>query len=173
MSTPTTEPAATGTATTQVHRVYIKASAEKIWDAITSPEWTKQYGYRGSAEYDLRPGGAYRARATEQMRQFGAPEFVVDGEVVESDPPHRLVQTYRMHFSPELLDEGFTTLTWEIEAENDGLCSLTVTHDVTGAPNHAGAVAGLHGKLNEGGGGWPFVLSDLKTLLETGEAFEF
>jgi uncharacterized protein YndB with AHSA1/START domain len=168
MSTDSTE-----TRTTQVHRVYIKATAEKIWEAITSPEWTKRYGYRGSAEYDLRPGGTYHARATPQMLEFGAPEFVVDGEVVEVDPPHKLVQTYRMHFSPDLIDEGFTTLTWEIEAETDELCSLTVTHDLTNAPNHAGAVQGLHGKLNDGGGGWPFILSDLKSLLETGEAFEF
>jgi len=168
MSTATTE-----TSTTHVHRVYIKAPAAKIWEAITSPEWTKQYGYRGSAEYDLTPGGTYRARATDEMLQYGAPEYVVEGEVIEVDPPHKLVQTYRMNFSPELIAEGFTTLTWEIDEESDGLCSLTVTHDVAGAPLHGGATSGLgHGKLNEGGGGWPFVLSDLKSLLETGEAFE-
>lgn len=163
----------TDTTTVQVHRVYIKASAERIWDAITSPEWTTKYGYRGQADYELTPGGAYRAHATPEMVQYGAPEIVVDGEVVELDPPHRLVQTYRMQFSPELIAEGFTTVTWEIEEENESLCTLTVTHDVTGAPNHAGATAGLHGKLAEGGGGWPFILSDLKSLLETGEAFEF
>jgi uncharacterized protein YndB with AHSA1/START domain len=160
--------------TLNVHRVYIKAPAAKIWEAITSPEWTKRYGYRGSAEYDLTPGGAYRARATEEMLQFGAPEFVVEGEVVEVDPPRRLVQTYRMNFSPDLIDEGFTTLTWEIDEETPELCSLTVTHDVTDAPFHGGATSGLgHGKLNEGGGGWPFILSDLKSLLETGDAFDF
>jgi len=161
------------TTTVQVHRVYIKAPAERIWEAITSPDWTQKFGYRGRADYDLRPGGAYRAHATPEMVQYGAPEIVVDGEVVESDPPHKLVHTYRMHFSPDLIDEGFTTVTWEIEEENEALCSLTITHDVTGAPFHGGATAGLHGKLNEGGGGWPFVLSDLKSLLETGEAFDF
>jgi len=63
---------------------------------------------------------------------------------------------------------------WEIDEETDSLCSLTVTHDVTGAPFHGAATSGIaHGKLNEGGGGWPFVLSDLKSLLETGAAFEF
>ena len=160
------------TATTQIHRVYIKAPAQKIWDAITSPEWTARYGYRGPAEYDLRPGGVYRAHATPEMVQYGTPEIVVDGEVVECDPPYKLVQTYRMQFSQEMIDEGFTTVTWTIEEEQDDLCALTVTHELTGAPLHADTVAGLHGKLAEGGGGWPFILSDLKSLLETGEAFE-
>ncbi len=84
------------TATTQVYRVYIKATPEAIWDAITKPEWTERYGYGGRAEFDLRPGGAYRGLASEAMRSMGAPEVAVDGEVVEADPPHRLVQTFRM-----------------------------------------------------------------------------
>ena len=69
--------------TTQVYRVYIKATPEAIWDAITKPEWTQKYGYRGIAEYDLRPGGRYRALAPEEMQSMGMPEVVVDGEVIE------------------------------------------------------------------------------------------
>lgn len=167
----TTTDTPTQTRTVQVHRVYIKAPAQVIWDAITTPEWTARYGYRGPAEFDLRPGGAYRCYPTEEMKQFGAPDVVVDGEVIESDPPHKLVQTWKMYFAPELIAEDHTTLTWEIHEEAPGLCALTVTHDVTGAPVHGAQTSG-GGALAEGGGGWPFILSDLKSLLETGSAFE-
>lgn len=109
--------------------------------------------------------------ANEEMVGFGLPEVIVDGEVVESDPPRRLVHTYRFHFTPEQSAEAFTTLTWEIEPENDELTRLTVTHDVTGAPIAAATVnSDGHGKLSDGGGRWAWILSDLKTLLETGEA---
>jgi uncharacterized protein YndB with AHSA1/START domain len=74
------------------HEIYIKATARAVWDAITTPEWTAKYGYRGLAEYDLRPGGAYRGRSTPQMVSMGMPEVAIDGEVVESDPPRKLVQ---------------------------------------------------------------------------------
>ena len=157
--------------TTKMYRIFIKASPEAIWEAITSPEWTEKYGYRGRGEYELRPGGTYRCHATPQMLEFGTPEVIVEGEVVEVDPPWRLVQTYRFNFSPEMIEEGFTTLTFEIEAEHGGLCRLTVTHDVEDAPIMASQIDG-DGPLSEGGGGWPWILSDLKTLLETGEAFE-
>ena len=86
---------------TQVYRVYIKATPQAIWDAITKPEWSQRYGYGGIVEYDLRPGGRYRGLASQAMRSAGAPEVAVDGEVVEVDPPHKLVQTWRM-----LMDDG-------------------------------------------------------------------
>jgi uncharacterized protein YndB with AHSA1/START domain len=88
--------------TTQVYRVYIKATPQAIWDAITKPEWTKRYGMGGVVDYDLRPGGAYRAYPGVGMRKKGAelgfpvPEVAIDGEVIEADPPHKLVQTFRM-----------------------------------------------------------------------------
>jgi uncharacterized protein YndB with AHSA1/START domain len=99
------------TATTQIYRVYIKAKPEAVWDAITKPEWTEKYGYGGQADYDLRPGGHYRGVASEEMRAMGAPEVAVDGEVIEVDPPHRLVQTWRMAMDPEMAAEGFTRVT--------------------------------------------------------------
>ena len=80
--------------TVQVYRVYIKATPEAIWEAITDPGWTDRYGYRGRADIDLRPGGAYAANASEAMRAGGGPEVVVVGEVIEADPPRRLVQTW-------------------------------------------------------------------------------
>src|SRR3954464_5759772 len=100
--------------TVQVYRVYIKATPEAIWDAITKPEWTERYGYGGRAEFDLRPGGAFRAHTGQEMRDRGAPEIMLDGEVVEADPPRRLVQTWRMVMDPDMAAEGFTRLTFEI-----------------------------------------------------------
>ncbi|MFZ2172522.1 MAG: SRPBCC domain-containing protein, partial [Rhodococcus sp. (in: high G+C Gram-positive bacteria)] len=94
-------------------------------------------------------------------------DIIIDGQVIESHPPNRLVQTWRMLMSPDEV-EGFTTLTYEIaETSRPGVTKLTVTHDLTNAPGLAVMTAG---KLEpEGaGGGWNEVLSGLKTLLETG-----
>jgi uncharacterized protein YndB with AHSA1/START domain len=153
--------------TTQVYRVYIRATPEAIWDAITKPEWTERYGYGGRAEYELRPGGAYRAHASEEFLAAGAPEIVVDGEVIEADPPRKLVQTWRMAMDEQMAAEGFTRLTYEIEQRGDGTAKLTVIHELEGAPQLATLVSG--GMEDRGaGGGWSWVLSDLKSLLETG-----
>lgn len=154
--------------TTQIDEIYIRASPQAIWDAITSPEWTAKYRYRGPAEYDLRPGGAYRGRATPGMVSMGLPEVVVDGEVVESVPPKKLVQTYRFLFNEATRAEGFTRLTWEIEPTQSGFSRLTVTHELEGAPIMAGMVASRFSEM--GAGGWNWILGDLKTLLETGAA---
>jgi uncharacterized protein YndB with AHSA1/START domain len=158
------------TETTQVYRVYIKATPEAIWDAITKPEWTQRYGYGGSAEFDLRPGGTYRHLTTEEMRAMGAGDVAIDGEVIESDPPRKLVQTWRMVMDPEAAAEGFTRLTYEIGEANDGVTKLTVIHDLAGAPRLALMVSGdMEDAGGGGGGGWSWILSDLKTVLETGQ----
>jgi uncharacterized protein YndB with AHSA1/START domain len=156
---------------TQVYRVYIRATPEAIWDAITKPEWSRRYGYGGVVEYDLRPGGAYRALASDEMRAHGAPEVAVDGEVVEAEPPSRLVQTWRMVMDEQMAAEGFTRLTYEIQEGEGGVTKLTVTHELEGAPQLAALLSG--GMEDVGaGGGWAWVLSSLKTLLETGEPME-
>jgi uncharacterized protein YndB with AHSA1/START domain len=152
------------TTTVQVHRVYIKATPEKIWDAITKPEWTAKYGYQCPGEYDLRPGGAYRALASPEMKAMGTPEVMVVGEVIESDPPRKLVQTWQAVW---IEGEPATRLTYEISEGPSGVCSLTLTHDLADAPQTAEQVAG---NLQDAGGGWPQTLSDLKTLLETGQS---
>lgn len=152
---------------TQVHRVFIKAGPEQVWDAITDPKWNARYGYQCQSDYDLRPGGAYRALASDAMKSMGSGDVIIDGEVLESDPPHKLVQTWRALFTPETTAEGFTRLTWEI-VEQYGLTRLTLTHELVDAPLAAEQVAG---NLADAGGGWPFVLSDLKTMLETGSPF--
>ena len=102
------------TKTTQLYRVFIKATPEAIWEAITSPEWSVRYGYGALNEYELRPGGRYSGKATPELQEMGMPEEVVDGEVIEVDPPHRLVQTWRMLMDPDTADEGFTRISFEI-----------------------------------------------------------
>jgi uncharacterized protein YndB with AHSA1/START domain len=157
----------TDVTTQQVYRVWIKTTPEAIWDAITKPEWSEKYGYGGRVDYDLRPGGQYQAFASAEMKELGAPDVVVDGEVVEADPPRKLVQTFRMLMDPEMATEGFTRLTYEIQEVEGGVTKLTVTHDLAGAPRLAAVVGGAM-EAEGAGGGWGWVLSDLKTLLETG-----
>ena len=155
--------------TTQVYRVYIKATPQAIWDAITKPEWTQRYGYGGRGEYDLRPGGAYRGFTSEAMRSTGAPDRAVDGEIVEVDPPRKLVLTWRMVMDEEMAAQGFTRLTYELDEGKDGVTKLTV-NELAGAPKLAVLMSG--GLEDVGaGGGWSWVLSDLKSLLETGAGF--
>lgn len=164
----------TDSATTQVYRVYIKAKAEAVWEAITKPEWTSKYMYDSLVEYDLRPGGAYRAMPTENMKKVSAemgypvPEIVADGEVLEADAPKKLVQTWRIRMDETMEKEGFTRLTWELDELYDGVTKVTVIHELEGAPVLANLVSG--GLESEGaGGGWNEILSGLKTALETGQ----
>jgi len=153
--------------TIQVYRVYIRATPDAIWTAITDPDWTDRYGYGGRAQYELRPGGSFRLLASEGMRAQGVPEVAVDGEVIEADPPRKLVQTWRLAMEASLAAEGFTRLTYEIEPLESGVTKLTITHDLTDTPVHAGLVAGEMEDTGAGGG-WAWVLSGLKTVLETG-----
>ena len=154
--------------TTQVYEVYIRATPQAIWDAITSPEWTVKYAYRGAVEYELRPGGAFRAHATAEMQTFGLPDVVVDGVVEEADPPRKLVHTYRFLFNDATKAEGFTRVTWEIEKVSAGFSRLTVIHELEGAPIMAGMVANKFSEM--AGGGWSWILNDMKTVLETGSS---
>ena len=167
MTTTTTETAVT----TQVFRVYIKTTPQAIWDAITKPEWTNRYGYTGFANYDLRPGGLYEVRANEeflaQARERGGdvPDVVVAGEVIEVDPPNRLVTTFRMLMDPEMAKE--TSRITHVIKDLGGFCSLTIIHDLEGAPTLTSLVSGSLEEFGAGGG-HAWVLSDLKSLLETG-----
>ena len=156
------------TVTTQVYRIVIKASAQAIWDAITKPEWTQRYAYGGRVEYDLKAGGQFRVKASPEMKSMGMPDEMIVGEVIESDPPRKLVQTWHPLFSPATAAEPHTRLTYEIQENQGGVCTVTLTHDVAGAPLVAGMVPG-GGDPAKGGGGWPWALSDLKSLLETGK----
>jgi uncharacterized protein YndB with AHSA1/START domain len=160
------------TETTQVYRVYIKASPEAVWEAMTKPEWTAKYGYAPLLEYEMRAGCRFHAYANEGMKALGCPEVISDGEVIEAVPPRRLVQTWRMTMTPQLAAEAFTRLTVEIEPVRGGVTKVTVTHDVSGAPMWAAVLRG-EAEGTGAGGGWSEILSGLKTLLETGEQLPF
>jgi uncharacterized protein YndB with AHSA1/START domain len=102
------------------------------------------------------------------MRAFpGIPDDIIDGEILEADPPRKLSMTWRMLMDPGLRAEGFTRLTYEIEPTDGQATKLTVVHELEGAPALAEMVAGEH-DAEGAGGGWAWVLSDLKSLLETG-----
>ena len=136
---------------TQVYQVFIKASQEAIWDAITKPEFTQNYFY-----------GA-RIENTAERHLAHGPDGSVwgDSPTFDFDPPRRLVHGWRSLYDPELADEQESRVTWEIEPQEGGYCKLTVTHDqLEGAPRTAESVFGA---------GWMMVLSGLKTLLETGK----
>lgn len=161
-------PADTALSTVLVHRIWIKADAATVWTAITSPEWNARYGYGSPSHYDLVPGGSFQTFPSEVM---GLPldQPIIDGEVIEVVENERLVQTWRTLWDEEARAEGFQRLTYELEPRGDNLTQLTLTHDVTGAPRSA---ALLSGDMPQFGGGWPQILSDLKTLLETGSTLE-
>ena len=151
---------------TNVYRIWIKATPKRIWRALTDPQELGGYGYGGRFEVDIRAGGEYRVGATDQMLQAGAPELMVDGEYLEVEEPRRLVQTWHALFDEQMTVEPPTRLTYELEPGKGGVTTLTLTHQVDGAPLAAGITSGA---VAEAGGGLPWVLSDLKTLLETGE----
>jgi uncharacterized protein YndB with AHSA1/START domain len=139
--------------TVQVYNVFIKASPEAIWDAITKPEFTQQYFY--AARVELKNG----------RRLSYGPNGEVWGDeaILESDPPHKLVHQWRSQYDADLAAEEPSRVTWEIEPQEGGVTKLTVVHDqLEGAPKTAESVAG----------GWMYVISGLKTLLETGKPLQ-
>ncbi len=136
--------------TTQVYQLFIKATPEQIWDAITTPEFTERYFHRAR----------HRVTAERYLSHGPNGETWGDGPVFEFDPPRRLVHEWRSLYDPDLAVEEPSRVTWEIEPQDDGTCLLTVVHDrLEGAPKTAASVSGP---------GWMGVLSGLKTLLETG-----
>ncbi|WP_421742444.1 ArsR/SmtB family transcription factor [Cellulomonas sp.] len=161
----------TATTTVLVNRIWIKADAATVWKAITSPEWNARYGYKSPSTFDLTPGGAFTTLPSADMVAYGTPadQPILDGEVVEVVENSRLVLTWRTLWDDEARAEGFTRLTYELEPRGEGVTQLTLVHDVTDAPRTAALISG---DLPEFGGGWPQILSDLKTLLETGASLE-
>jgi len=135
----------------KVFEIYIRTTPERLWEAITDPEIRSKYNFGARVKSDWKPGSRL------EMGSPNAPGLLGDGEVLEVDPPRRLVHTLVALWSDEVKDEGASRVTWEIEPVADS-CRLTITHD----------------QLREGAndqlyGGWPMILSGLKTWLETGE----
>jgi uncharacterized protein YndB with AHSA1/START domain len=142
------------------YHIFIQATAQDIWDALTRPEWTQKYGYRARVTYDPQPGGIYLAYASGRRNGQRVQDLVISGEVLAAEPPKRLVQTWHPIFDAMAAAEPASRLSWEIHEEQTGLTAVTVRHECPGAPQTAALAAGLVG--------WSWVLSDLKTLLETG-----
>lgn len=135
---------------TQVYRVFIRATPEQIWEAISNPEFTQKYFFGSRVSITSDDYRGLDAQGAE----------LVTGKVIEFDPPRRLVHGWRALYDPETAVEDDSRVTWEIEPQDGGISLLTVVHDrLEGAPKTAASVAG----------GWMYVLSGLKTLLETGE----
>jgi len=136
-----------------VYQIIINAPQERVWDAITKSEFTSRYYYGSTLETDLTVGSPF----TYHMAN-GAP--IVEGEVVASEPPNRLTHTYHSLWPP-MNEDAPTKVTWELESMSDGVTKVTVVHeDFQGeTPTYQG--------LQQGG--WTWILSNMKTLLETGE----
>jgi uncharacterized protein YndB with AHSA1/START domain len=137
---------------TFVYVTFIRTTPERLWSALTSPEFTKQYWFGVHHDTDWKVGSSW------QM-VFPDGRIADTGEVVESDPPRRLVLKWRNEFRPELKAEGYSRCVIEIEPE-EGAVKLTITHSI----DRDGSL--LIGAVS---GGWPRILANLKSLLETGE----
>ena len=133
----------------KVYEIYIRTTPERLWEALTDPALKTKYQFGAEFTGEPVPGS--------RIEMLGNGEVFADGEVLEADPPRRLVQTMRQLFSEQVKAEGFSRITWEIEPIGDS-CRLVVTHDQLreGADDHLYA-------------GWPMILSGLKTWLESGQ----
>jgi uncharacterized protein YndB with AHSA1/START domain len=135
----------------KIFEIYIRTTPERLWEAITDPEIRAKYQFGAGAESDWTPGSRYT------LTHPGSDNALAEGENLVVEPPHRLVQTMHTLWSEEAEREGTSRVTWEIEPIGDS-CRLTVTHDQLSAD----APPELYG-------GWPMILSGLKTWLETGQ----
>jgi uncharacterized protein YndB with AHSA1/START domain len=136
----------------KVFEIYIKTTPERLWEAITDPEQRAHYNFGVGVESDWTPGSSYRSVHP------GNPDGpIAQGENLEVDAPNRLVQSFTALWSDEVEAAGTSRVTWEIQQVEDS-CRLTVTHDQL-----------PEGANDELYGGWPMILSGLKTYLETGE----
>jgi len=145
------EDAMTSETTRQIYEVFIRTTPEKLWQALTDPAFTRRYFHETAVTSSLKPGEPIAWVLPDGKK-------AVDGEVIEADPPRRLVHTWVVHYNPALSHER-SRVTWLIE-KRGGACKLTAIHDLESAPLTA---------KNVGTDGWSVVLSGLKTLLETGE----
>jgi uncharacterized protein YndB with AHSA1/START domain len=138
-----------------VHVTYIRTTPEKLWKALIDPEFTRRFWNETWQDCEWKPGATWRLMIPDGR--------VADaGEVVEIEPQRRLVLRWRNEFMPELREEGYSRMTYEIEKKGESV-KLTVIHEMErGGSKLIDAVSG----------GWPMILSSLKSLLETGQALE-
>jgi uncharacterized protein YndB with AHSA1/START domain len=136
----------------KVFEIFIKTMPDRLWEAITDPEIRSKYNFGARVTSDWTTGSRYELSAMDGAVNLGK------GENLEVDPPRRLVQSATFLWSDDVKAEGTSRITWDIEPVGDDSCRLTVTHDRMRE--------GANGELY---GGWPMILSGLKTWLETGE----
>ena len=135
-----------------VYVTFIRTTPEKLWSALTEPEFVKQYWFGMHPDTNWRAGSPWRLL-------FEDGRVADTGEILEADPPKRLVIKWRNEFRPELKSEGYSQCTMELETVGDAV-KLTITHVMDRDPS----------KMIEAvSGGWPRILSNLKSLLETGQ----
>ena len=132
---------------------FIKAPPEAVWRALTESDFTTRYYYRSTVESDWHVGSPYRYAIDG--------ETAIEGEILEADPPRRLVMTFSAVWDPALAGDPPTRLSWELEAAGPGVTRLTVVH---------GGFDGETKTYRQVTGGWSWILAGLKSLLETGEA---
>ncbi|HTY56024.1 MAG TPA: SRPBCC family protein [Candidatus Binataceae bacterium] len=140
------------TRSTFVYVTFIRATPERLWSALTSPDFMKRYWFGVHCETDWKVGSSWKLI-------FPDGRIADTGEIVEVDPPKRLVIKWRNEFRPELKAEGYSSCTFEIDLVDDAV-KLTVTHVMDCAESRF---------IEAVSGGWPRILSNLKSLLETGE----
>jgi uncharacterized protein YndB with AHSA1/START domain len=138
----------------KVFEIYIKTTPERLWEAITDEETRQKYNFGVGVSSDWTQGSRY------ESVHPGAGIAIAEGENLEVDPPRRLVQSFTALWGDQVKDEGASRVTWEIEPVGSS-CRLTVTHDQL-----------REGANDELYGGWPMILSGLKTLLESGELLD-
>lgn len=146
----TTQPAPT----TQVYEVYIHASAQDVWHAITDPATVARFFFGQVREATYEVGGHLRTWSPGREQLWG------DNVILECDPPRRLVHTWRSLYDPDMAAEAESRVTWEISEQTGRLSKLTLTHDrLEDSPKTASSVRG-----------WSYLVSNLKTVIETGQA---
>jgi uncharacterized protein YndB with AHSA1/START domain/DNA-binding transcriptional ArsR family regulator len=134
-----------------VYEVYIRTTPERLWQALTDPAMTSLYYFNTAIQSDFTPGSTYTMRKPDG-------ELSLEGEIIEADPPRRLVQSFNMRWNPDVHDPP-SRVAWEITPMGD-TCRLSLIHD---------GFASETPTFHEVGGGWPLILSSLKSVLETGE----
>ena len=135
----------------KIFEIYIKTTPQRLWKAITDPAETALYYYHTKVQSDWKPGS--------RMVYLDGDEISLECKVLEIDPPNRLVHSFSAMFDPQLATERPSRVTWTIEQQGE-TCHLTVVHD---------DFDGETGTFREVQGGWPLILSGLKTLIETGQ----